>query len=410
MDAVGDGRYELIEHIGSGGHSVVWRARDLQAGLAVAVKLPRPDVPGADRAISREVEALQRLRHANVVRLLDHGWTRGQPFVVLELLKGPTLEAVLEVNGPWGDEATIVLGAKLADALRTAHSNGIVHGDVKPQNVMLVDGEPRLLDFGTARDLSETMPPLEVRTLEGTLAYLAPELLAGEPPTPESDIFALGVTLFRTRSGQLPLRSNTPLTEGVPPLRSQTPDISPQLESLIRTAMSPTPSARRLRVHSSGEDVEPIRTATATARIPVPLRPEVVNGALASTAFADPAGIRTHTRSGKVLSPNFVRALWLSGMLGVLGVLLFLAVPSGGQGERLDSASRSVESAGASGSPMTGVTQAPTPTTPLPEPERTPDTPSGVDSQEQEASTPEDNGGKPKREKPPKSKERRGRN
>ena len=188
--------------IGVGSSAVVRRGRDLQDGGAVAVKLFHSDASDHDRRQQRqEMEALAQLEHPGLVGLHDGGTEAGRPFVVTDLVEGPTLaERILD--GPVPVDEVRELGAQLADALAAVHAGGFVHRDLKPANILLGDGSrPRLADFGISRALESTAATT-AGCVVGTAAYLAPEQVRGAPIGPPTDVYALALVLLEAITGQ----------------------------------------------------------------------------------------------------------------------------------------------------------------------------------------------------------------
>lgn len=242
-------RYRLDARLGAGGYGEAWRATDLLTGATVVVKQPYGGAPeSAGRAaIESEAAILEHLHHPGAVRLLDRGVDAGRPFLVLEHLDGETLAAALESGRRLDDADTVALGLALLGVLGEVHRCGSVHGDVKPSNVMLTAAGPKLIDFGAALPLDATLPPIEARRVVGTLACLAPELLVGEPPSPASDIYAVGVTLYEARTGRLPF-GPADVAPGarrtIVPLTTMEPGASPRLARALERALSGRPQER----------------------------------------------------------------------------------------------------------------------------------------------------------------------
>ena len=207
---VGD-RYLLIDRLGTGGMSVVWRGHDQVLGRAVAVKVLSPQLAGdsafRDR-LRQEALAAARLCHPHITGIFDFGESpldehRTVPYVVMELNDGESVSARLSRKGllPWRDAVTIAM--EVASALATAHACGIVHRDITPANVMLTGTGAKVVDFGISALIGQRDAAPD-GSLLGTPAYLAPERLVGGPVSPATDVYALGLLLYRTLTGRLP--------------------------------------------------------------------------------------------------------------------------------------------------------------------------------------------------------------
>lgn len=204
-----DGRYQILDCIGTGGMASVYRAADVLLGRSVAIKMLRPELEGAAvRSARSETAVLASLSHPNLVTLFDaHLAPHSPEYLVMELVDGPTLGTHLR-RGPLTPTEAAHLATELADALHVVHEAGIVHRDVKPSNVLLAPTSTpgrtfraKLADFGVAFLLGQarvTMPGMVV----GTLGYLAPEQLRGQAPTPASDVYALGLVLLEALTAQ----------------------------------------------------------------------------------------------------------------------------------------------------------------------------------------------------------------
>jgi serine/threonine protein kinase len=196
------GRYALGSVLGAGSSAVVHRARDLRRGVEVAVKCFRPGASEYDlRQQRQEMALLAHLDHPGLVRLHDGGSVDGCPFVVTDLVEGPTLAERIATGPPLAPGPVRRLGAQLAEALAYVHAAGIVHRDVKPANVLLGGGRPRLADFGIARALDATGATAD-GCVVGTAAYLAPEQVRGEVVAPATDVYALGLVLLEALTGR----------------------------------------------------------------------------------------------------------------------------------------------------------------------------------------------------------------
>jgi serine/threonine protein kinase len=249
------GRYELGERLGHGGMADLHAATDLRLGRTVAVKRLRADLAEQATARSRfEAEARMAagLSHPNIVTVFDSGEDGGVPFLVMELLPGRTLAHEI-ADGPLDVERAVDVTRAVLAALAAAHGAGIVHRDVKPSNVLLTeDGLPKVSDFGIAKVGEDSVG---TATLTGELlatpAYLAPERLAGEPATPSSDLYAVGVLMYEALSGKRPFRGETPMVVldavkrgNAEPLSELRPGLPESIDAVVKRAMAADPAAR----------------------------------------------------------------------------------------------------------------------------------------------------------------------
>ena len=246
-------RYRLLERIGAGGMGEVWKAHDGKLDRIVAVKVllrgavgGLGDDTGRER-FRREALTLSRLSHAGIATLFDFDADGDRQFLVMEFVAGGTLEARLR-EGPLPLVQIQSLGAEIADALEDAHRHGVLHRDLKPGNIALTtDGRAKILDFGLALLLSAdavTGRLTHAGTVMGSLAYMAPEQLAGEAEDPRTDVYALGVTLFEIATGQRPFAQERPqalmfaiINTPAPSLRSLRPEATAEFDRLIASCL-----------------------------------------------------------------------------------------------------------------------------------------------------------------------------
>jgi serine/threonine-protein kinase len=242
-------RFLIERRIGSGGFGVVYEAWDGRLERPVAVKAI--DSRGAaSKRVLREAQAAARLNHPGIVTLYEMGEEDGNALLVTELVDGSTLSR-LSTDGELSDREIGEIGADLCEALDHAHSRGVVHRDIKPQNVQVTEGEPRakLMDFGIARlnDGSSLTAPGDV---VGTLAYMSPEQAEGRPAGPEADIYSLALTLYECWSGENPCRRSTPAATAraigarSKSLRRLRPDLPRELTDAVDGCLSPRPGRR----------------------------------------------------------------------------------------------------------------------------------------------------------------------
>ena len=194
----------------------VFRVEDQTSGQTLALKVLRPlDSDDADRVrrFQREIQILTRIRHPVVLHILDWGDSPAGLYFVTELVDGEDLKLAIRRRGPWPAAEAAALGATLADALAAAHAQGVVHRDVKPNNVMIArDGSVRLLDFGLARGAGIDLTTLtRTGTILGTPGYMSPEQFDAHGVDERSDVYSLGVVLFEVLTGRLPFTGQTPI-------------------------------------------------------------------------------------------------------------------------------------------------------------------------------------------------------
>ncbi|HSD19618.1 MAG TPA: protein kinase [Anaeromyxobacter sp.] len=238
------GRFELLREVGRGGFGVVFEARDTELGRLVAFKAMRPSLARADvleKPLREEAEAAARLNHPNVVTLHDYGIHEGTPFLILELLRGETLQQRLR-RGPMAPLEAVRLARDVARGLAHAHANGVVHRDLKPGNVFLTDeGGVKIVDFGLAHLLDRAS------LAGGTPAYMAPEQLRGAPGDARADVFSAAVMLFQTLAGRLPfpvVDGRSAVLDPGPPPPLPLHDPPPELAALLASALSKDPTDR----------------------------------------------------------------------------------------------------------------------------------------------------------------------
>ncbi|HWC81015.1 MAG TPA: serine/threonine-protein kinase [Pseudonocardiaceae bacterium] len=247
------GRYRLVERIGGGSMGSVWRGADEVLRRAVAVKLllERADVTGealeeAHERARREARITARLHHPNAVTVYDVVDHQGTPVLVMEYVPAPSLAAVLAEHGPLPPARVAAIGAQIAAALTAAHRVGIVHRDIKPGNVLLPEGgSAKLVDFGISRAVGDVVIT-QTGLVSGTPAYLAPEVAGGAAPTPASDVFALGATLYAAVEGEPPFAGENALAVlySAAAGRVRPPRRAGPLTPVLTGLLQPEPAAR----------------------------------------------------------------------------------------------------------------------------------------------------------------------
>jgi serine/threonine protein kinase len=249
------GRYELQELVGSGGMSSVYRAHDQLLERNVALKILHERYGDDDEYVERfrrEARAVAQLAHPNIVTVIDRGEDDGRQFIVFEYIDGENLKQVVEREGPLPLEQVIEVGLEIAQGLAFAHERGIVHRDVKPQNVLLNgDGKAKVTDFGIARTLDVEKGVTQTGTVLGTSDYIAPEQASGQVVSRETDVYSLGVVLFELLTGSVPFRGESfvavalqHVSEPPPSVLERRPETPARLAELVDRALAKDPDDR----------------------------------------------------------------------------------------------------------------------------------------------------------------------
>lgn len=299
-----DGRYVLERQLGIGGMAVVVLAHDTTLDRRVAVKLladRRDGDAGLRERFLREGRFAAQLSHPNVVAVYDSGEEDGQPYIVMECVEGASLAEELHRRGTLPAAEVIELGRQACSGLAHAHARGLVHRDVKPQNLLLrEDGTLKVADFGIARAGDGSAAITEAGTILGTAAYMAPEVVQGEPATPASDVYSLGAVLYELLAGRPPRGTDlAQLAEtAVSPLGM---DVPRPLESAIMRSLEPDPGRRPGSAAELGQELDP----------------------------SAPSELPTQTLR-KVERTRLDRRIWLAlgGAAAVLVVVLALSLPN----------------------------------------------------------------------------------
>jgi len=255
MDRVLMSRYRLVEEIGQGGMAVVYRAEDLSLNREVAVKILHSflsDKKEARRRFQREAKVVARLRHENILEIFDYsGLDSDESFIVTEFIHGQTLSELIDETPVIVPEVGAIVVAEICKAVAHAHRLGVIHRDIKPENIMVrADGILKLTDFGIAQ-IVDTQKLTLTGQLLGSPAFMAPEMVTGAPLDFRTDVFSLGVLLYRLATGVLPFSGKNPhevlkkIAEGDHILPSvQFPAVSVDLERIIERALATNPDDR----------------------------------------------------------------------------------------------------------------------------------------------------------------------
>src|SRR6185503_8301955 len=298
--------------LGAGGMGEVYRARDEQLDRDVAVKvLPASsfDDLTARARLVREARAAAALNHPNICTVYEVGEADGQAYIAMELVEGRTLSAML-VSGALPAEQVVHFGRQLADALTHAHDRGVIHRDLKSNNVIVTaDSRVKVLDFGLAKravdsDMTAAVTEMhasltQAGTAVGTLPYMSPEQLRGEPVRVASDIWALGVVLYEMAAGARPFTGNTPFELSAAILSDEPVQVPAEIRPELRTAISGCLVKDQRRRYASALDVRAALDGVQTAVTALP-----------PLSDAEPS-VTPESSSVLTLTLNRRRALWL---------------------------------------------------------------------------------------------------
>ena len=261
-----DNRYELVEFVGKGGMALVYRALDRRTGHNVAVKILRPEF-NQDAEFSsrfeREAMTASKMSHHNIVNLLDVGQDDNMRYLVMEYVRGRTLKEVIQQKGALPPNVAAQIGIRILSALQHAHKNGIIHRDIKPQNILVhSDGHIKVADFGIAR-VAGTNTISSDDSVMGSVHYFSPEQAKGESVTFASDLYSVGVVMYEMLTGQPPFDGETPVAVALQhvggkarPIHEIKPDVPAALERVVEKAMEKRPENRYQSALEMAQDIQ----------------------------------------------------------------------------------------------------------------------------------------------------------
>src|SRR6188508_612068 len=235
------GRYRLDAQVGAGGMSTVYRAFDSTLERRVAIKLMHRDIAADSDQLERfrrEARAVAQLSHPHIVGVIDAGEEDGRPYIVFEYVEGETLKDRIRRLGRLPVDEAIAYAIEIARALSAAHARGIVHRDVKPQNVLVdEEGSAKVTDFGIARSMDDSGLTAEGRVL-GTTDYVSPEQALGHDVNGQSDIYSLGIVLYEMLTGEVPFKGENHVAVAMKHVKDQLPDVQAKRPEVSATLAS----------------------------------------------------------------------------------------------------------------------------------------------------------------------------
>ncbi len=328
-------RYRLTEQIGMGGMAIVYRAVDLRTGHNVAVKVLRPEYNEDSEFISRfqrEAEAASKMTHHNIVNLLDVGMDGENRYLVMEYVQGKTLKTVIQERGKLSPALAGQIAIRILSALEHAHRNGIVHRDIKPQNILVhADGHIKVADFGIAR-IANSSTLTKGDNVMGSVHYFSPEQAKGEGANATSDLYSTGVVLYEMLTGKVPYDGDNPVAVAMQhlhatpvPIQNLAPDVPPALVRVCMKAMEKNPAMRYQTARDMAADIRaalenrPERPVYPEKELEVQQpKPQMVKEDTGKTQAAD---------TGRNKARNTKRnRIWTIVLTSVLGLLLVVVL------------------------------------------------------------------------------------
>lgn len=308
-----DQRYELLERVGGGGMADVYKAQDRLLDRPVAVKILHAQFQSDEEFIEkfhREAQAAARLSHPNIVNIYDVGASGDDHYIVMEYVPGRTLKELIQQRGHLAPEEALTITGEIAEALAHAHANGLVHCDIKPHNILMMNGQTaKVADFGIARAVTESTMTYSGNVI-GSVHYFSPEQAKGTMITPKSDVYSLGVVLYEMLTGELPFTGENPvsiamkhLQDEPTPVRRIDPDIPPVVEVLVSRMMAKDPAMRPSseEVVHEVEQAKAMMNGSAPAAAPDPYATQV----LPRVGAAAPGGIPSRRAPQPAYQPQY---------------------------------------------------------------------------------------------------------
>ena len=277
------GHFNLMEEIGHGGMGSVYRAFDPSLNREVAIKVLRPDLAKDPKFLTdflQEARSAAAISHPHIVQIHFVGEEGGQYYIVMELLKGQTLREMIEKEGPLNEERALDIATDIAEALRAAYKNQMIHGDIKPANIFVTDDVgAKVLDFGLAK--LANVEVTEAKEIWGSPYYISPERVGQKAEDFRSDVYSLGATLFHVLTGHPPFEADTPeelaakrLNEKPPLLRDLDPNFTTKTEQVVNKMLNKSIFLRYRDYDALLADIKDAKTEATAKRLGVNLHPE----------------------------------------------------------------------------------------------------------------------------------------
>jgi len=341
-----NGRYELLERIGSGGMAIVYKAKDNALGRIVAIKMMHQSLtndPEFLRRFQREAHAAANLTHPHIVTVHDIGQDGSRHYIVMEYVDGQTLKQIVRGYSADGRfipiNRTLNLMGQLCDGIGYAHRSQIVHCDIKPQNILVTrDDRIKVADFGIARALNAISTQADDGMVWGTPQYFAPEQAAGQPTTPASDVYSIGIVLFEALTGTLPFTGENGaeiamkhLSDPPPPVDLLNPAVTPELAQIVNKLLSKEPSARYRTAGQLARILHSYQQAHGSSvvtpmRQPTMQETAVLPPAILQTTAADIPLTDQDTKPTAAVTPEEEMEMETDGTAIALGIIAIIAL------------------------------------------------------------------------------------
>lgn len=326
------GRYRIEKEIGVGGMAVVYRANDLNTHHYVAVKVLKPEYNRDDEYVARfqrEAEAAFKMTHHNIVNLLDVGMdANGNRFLIMEYVEGQTLKDVIREKGRLTESSAVQITIRILSALQHAHSNGIIHRDIKPQNILMQsDGHVKVSDFGIARIANKDTLTKDDSVM-GTVHYFSPEQASGQKTDVTSDLYSVGVTLYEMLTGRVPFDGPTAVSVAIqhlrtppPPIHQYAPEVSEAVCHVCMKAMDKNPEYRYQSAYDMARDLKLALTGQVEQ-----MAPRVVTGDMGQSGAVAISGALRRQPSGRMARRQHSSVWWVMTVVMALVVCYGLFV------------------------------------------------------------------------------------
>ena len=331
-------RYMIVKHIGSGGMADVYVAMDTLLNREVAVKVLRGELssdPVALLRFQREAQASCALIHPNIVEIYDVGEDDGAHFIVMEYIRGKTLKQLIHLRGALQIDEAVGIMKQLVSATHEAHKRGIIHRDIKPQNVLVKDdGTIKMVDFGIAL-AHDALQLTQSDSVMGSVHYLAPELAKGEQASTQSDIYALGIVFFELLSGQVPFTAEQPvqvalkhIREQMPSIKSMIVDVPQSVENIILKASAKKKEYRYKSALEMHQDLSTCLSAVRKNEEKITFEPliEKEEGTIVMNQVKDAQPVKKKVSKTKPKKSNTVKHAGYAALIVALIVLASAAI------------------------------------------------------------------------------------